>query len=184
MNFIKVYNNVFDKTYCDNVIEYWKRCEEVGLTQDRTNVSKMLVDDKNIYIPYINLAYADAELYSVFIKGIWNCYHQYADEIPVLKELDSHQIHTVKLQKTKPRQGYHGWHCEAGTRNTSNILLVWTVYLNDNFEAGETEFLYQSYRYKPKQGDVVIFPSAFTHTHRGNPPINGDKYILTGWIEF
>jgi hypothetical protein len=69
-------------------------------------------------------------------------------------------------------------------RESSTRVLVWTVYLNDNFDAGETEFLYQQYRYKPKRGDVVIFPAAFTHTHRGNPPINGTKYIITGWIEF
>jgi hypothetical protein len=56
--------------------------------------------------------------------------------------------------------------------------------LNDNFEAGETEFLYQQYRYKPKMGDVIIFPAAFTHTHRGNPPIGGTKYIITGWLEY
>ena len=27
-----------------------------------------------------------------------------------------------------------------------------------------------------------IFPAGFMHTHRGNPPISNDKYILTGWF--
>lgn len=26
--------------------------------------------------------------------------------------------------------------------------------------------------------------AGFTHTHRGNPPISGTKYIITGWVEF
>ena len=65
-----------------------------------------------------------------------------------------------------------------------NRVLTWTAYMNDDFDAGETEFLYQQYRYKPQQGDIVVFPAAFTHTHRGNPPYNGTKYILTGWVEF
>ena len=23
-----------------------------------------------------------------------------------------------------------------------------------------------------------------THVHRGNPPLSGSKYIITGWLEF
>jgi hypothetical protein len=51
-------------------------------------------------------------------------------------------------------------------------------------EGGETEFLYLSQRVKPKTGRLVIFPSGYVHTHRGNPPLSGEKYIMTGWIEF
>jgi hypothetical protein len=32
-------------------------------------------------------------------------------------------------------------------------------------------------------GDVVIFPGAFTHAHRGNMVLSGSKVILTGWYE-
>ena len=55
------------------------------------------------------------------------------------------------------------------------------IYLNEDFEGGETEFLYFNKRIKPKQGRLVIFPAAFTHTHRGNPPIGGTKYLASTW---
>ena len=54
--------------------------------------------------------------------------------------------------------------------------------MNDVEEGGETEFLYQSFRVKPKAGTLILFPSFFTHTHRGNPPLKGVKYLATGWI--
>jgi len=57
------------------------------------------------------------------------------------------------------------------------------LYLNDNFEGGETEFIYQKDRIKPRKNRLLIWPAAYTHVHRGNPPINGDKYIITGWVE-
>ena len=86
-----------------------------------------------------------------------------------------------KLQKTKKRGGYHAWHCEQASYDTASRVLTWSIYLNDVAEGGETEFLYQSKRIKARKGKICIFPAGFTHVHRGNPPLSGDKYILTGW---
>ena len=79
-------------------------------------------------------------------------------------------------------QGYHVWHCERNAMQFTMRELVWTIYLNDMPDGeGETEFLFQKFRYKPQKGDIVIFPASFTHTHRGNPPYTRTKYIATGW---
>ena len=32
-------------------------------------------------------------------------------------------------------------------------------------------------------GKLVIWPAYFTHTHRANPDLKEDKYIITGWLE-
>ena len=58
------------------------------------------------------------------------------------------------------------------------------LYLNDVDEGGETEFLNQHLRIRPKCGRLVICPAFWTHFHRGNPPINGVKYMINGWMEF
>ena len=90
----------------------------------------------------------------------------------------------IKLQKTSPGEGYHLWHCEnSGLQNSSRVFFF-IMYLNDIEEGGETEFLYQNKRVKPKEGRIILAPSSFTHTHRGNTPLKGDKYILTGWFEY
>ena len=80
-----------------------------------------------------------------------------------------------------PTEGYHGWHSETNNIACASRTLVWSVYFNDVEEGGETEFLYQNRRELPRQGDVLIFPAGYTHTHRGNPPIGGDKYLITSW---
>lgn len=95
----------------------------------------------------------------------------------------------INLQRYRAdRGGYPYWHCElypkdAGAETLHRVLL-WTIYLNDGFGAGETEFLYQQRRIKPKTGTLLIAPTAFTHTHRGNTPTGGDKYIATSWVLF
>lgn len=84
--------------------------------------------------------------------------------------------------------GYPYWHCEHYPRDREaeslHRVLLWTLYLNDGFAGGETEFLFQQRRITPSTGALLIAPAAFTHTHRGNVPIGGDKFIATSWILF
>ena len=84
--------------------------------------------------------------------------------------------------------GYPYWHCELypldANAETLHRHLLWTLYLNDDFEEGETEFLFQQRKAKPRTGSLLIAPTAFTHTHRGNRPVGGDKMIATSWILF
>ena len=65
-----------------------------------------------------------------------------------------------------------------------DLIKTYILYLNDVEEGGETELLYQSMRFKPEAGTLLLFPAGFTHTHRGNPPLSGEKYIMTGWVEY
>ena len=93
----------------------------------------------------------------------------------------------INLQKYVAGQGgYPYWHCEQYPKRDNGEALhravLWTIYLNDGFDAGETEFLYQQRKVAPRTGSLLIAPTGFTHTHRGNRPERGDKYIATSWI--
>ena len=95
----------------------------------------------------------------------------------------------INLQRYKADQGgYPYWHCELYPKDRNceplHRHLLWTIYLNDGFEEGETEFMYQQRTIAPRTGSLLIAPTAFTHTHRGNMPKGGDKYIATSWVLF
>ena len=105
----------------------------------------------------------------------------YFERYPILKQ--GRYVHlNCKFQRTKPGEGYHTWHYE-NSGDSRYRKLVTMLYLNDVEEGGETEFLYLHRRVQPRQGRLLIFPAGFTHTHRGNPPLSGDKFILTSWLE-
>ena len=90
-------------------------------------------------------------------------------------------IYDAKLKKIPIGGGFHDWHYENSGLLVSPRKLVIQLYLNTIEEGGETEFLYINKRIKAKQGRLIIFPAGFTHTHRGNPPIGQDKYIVSTW---
>ena len=73
---------------------------------------------------------------------------------------------------------------EAGDIHACRKIIAAQLFLNTVEEGGETEFLYQNKRLPPVQGTLALYPAGYTHTHRGNPPLKGNKYIMTTWLEF
>jgi len=201
-DFIMTIPNAARLEYCDYLIrrfEFYKetRAEGSGKVWSRQaqeeGISKLRKEDDTLFLD------GDAEdkdedehLYSTNVRLleelvtiIWNCYDKYSKEWDIIRTLNEHYISpTVRIQKTKPGQGYHVWHADGGDIFTNRRIIVMNLYLNTVEEGGETEFLYQHKRISPEKGMMVLFPAVWTHTHRGNPPLSGDKYIVTTWLEF
>ena len=85
------------------------------------------------------------------------------------------------IQHYKPGEGYLSWHNERSIHLTHQRALTFMTYLND-VEDGGTEFKYQGLRHNAKKGKTLIWPSDFTHTHRGQKSETQEKYITTGWF--
>jgi hypothetical protein len=189
-NFIGIYEDAFDKNWCEGVMHFMDKAYELGYGYNRieaNDADKHNKDDMQLYACSILKAVSvlDAPYLDKFNEVLWHdCYKHYADEFSVIKNLPFHSAYGVKLQRTPVGGGYHVWHSERGDADASGRVMAFIAYLNDVDEGGETEFLYQHKRVKPKQGTLVLFPAGFTHTHRGNPPLSNTKYIVTGWIEF
>ena len=189
--FIKVFPNAVSTNFCQNVISHFERLLSEGRTisrQQHEGSSNIAKDDEQYFFENeTNQLILDinSQVLREFNSSIKAHYQIYLNEIGILNKVAAHSIsESIKIQKTKPGQGYHVWHCEHTNLISSRRLLFVILYLNNIEYGGETEFLYQSLRIPPVQGTLLFAPSSFTHTHRGNPPLKENKYIITTWIEF
>lgn len=189
-NFIMEYDGFASDELCQNLITYYKNMESAGFVDSRSSLqhtAKHEVDDTNTALHASNvvkLRYTQ-DLSSTFLNLFWGtAYKFYSSKYSILSSTAEHKIYAIKLQNIKVGEGYHTWHFENSDRMLQERLLTFILYLNDVEEGGETEFLYYPKRVKSQTGKLVLFPGSFTHTHRGNPPISNEKYILTGWVEF
>ena len=58
------------------------------------------------------------------------------------------------------------------------------TYLNDVTDQGETEWLHQNLKIKPKKGLTIFWPTDWTFVHRGITSPSQEKYIATGWYNY
>ena len=186
-NFIGIYDNYITKEECNKAIELYEDQNKFNNTINRIGFEKASVlqkQDQQYFAAPTNVDVWWEKLKPMMVNFdlAWNHYvkNTGADEA---YDGDPFHFTTLKIQKTLPTEGYHVWHIEHGKGfENEPRAFVFSVYLNDVEEGGETEFLHFSKRVKPKTGRIVIWPAAFPYVHRGNPPLAGEKYIVTSWM--
>jgi len=186
-NFIGVYDNYLLKDQCENAIKLFEGQHKFNQTVNRQNFEGADLHQKKDDMYFCGPWNVDVwwEACKPLIYNFNNAFTHYIKTTGADLAYDNVGFHftQLKLQKTIPTGGYHLWHIEhsKGTVQESRAF-VYAIYLNDVEEGGETEFLHFSKRVKAKMGRIVIWPSAFPYLHRGNPPLSGEKYILTSWM--
>ena len=176
---IRRYRGAFSRDECKEIIEYINFFENNQILEyDKSALE--LEDHKVVNVTHDYDLGASSKLATMLFPGFKPCVTEYLESISILRS-KKFLLHDLKLKKIPAGGGFHNWHYENGSLSVAARQFVVQLYLNDDFDGGETEFLYQQRREESVAGDIIIFPASYTHTHRGNPPLGGDKYIATSW---
>ena len=175
--FIKEFNfSEDDMSICDGLIEYHNNNMEyknmgksIGANEMKksTDVTVFPASQNPFVLMYKKLLFGYVREYNA----------SYDNPLAELTIADGFNI-----QHYKPGEGYLNWHSERSIHLTHQRALTFMTYLNDVEDGGGTEFKYQGLRHNAKKGKTLIWPSDFTHTHRGQKSETQEKYITTGWF--
>ena len=175
--FIKEFNfSEEDMHLCDDLIEYHKNNMEyknlgksIGANEMKksTDVTIFPASQNPSILMYRKLLFG-------YIKEYNAAYDNPLTEMTIADGFN--------IQHYKPGEGYLNWHSERSIHLTHQRALTFMTYLNDVSDGGGTEFKYQKLRHNAKRGKTLIWPSDFTHTHRGQKSPTQEKYITTGWF--
>jgi len=178
---IRRYTGAFSKEDCEGIIKDIQSLEDQSfLSYDRSALHLQDHEAINVAYNYDWDLPTSTRLSKNILPKFKKCADEYLQTFSVLGR-NKYLIYDLKIKKIPICGGFHNWHYENGSISDAPRAFVMQLYLNDDFEGGETEFLYQNRRELAVAGDVIMFPAGYTHTHRGNPPIGGTKYIATSW---
>jgi len=172
--------HIEDNSLCDDIIEFHKNCPKkepgtIGINVVNTTVK----DSTDTSLQYNDVLF---QRYVIELRKVVKLYENKFERSRICSVYGI--IENVRVQHYKPpNQGFHSWHCERMVANNDRHL-VFMTYLNDVSDAGETEFLYQKFKVRPKKGLTLMWPVDWTYTHRGIKSPTQDKYIVTGWLSF
>ena len=186
--FIGVFPDAVSDSLCSGFVEWFNAVREHGLTfssleapQAEGPLPGIFRKDEMVQVPNMLPAscFPNNTLSLPLWKSIIECFTIYVAEY----NLQDRQLvsNNFNVHRVRPAGGYHVWHHEHSFGEPYRIL-AWHLNLEVPEKGGETEFLHQSIRIKPKVGTLIIWPAGFTHKHRGNPPLEGHKTYVTGWF--
>lgn len=170
---------------CDKIVEYFEanpREQSVGLVGGSVDEGQKKTTDISIK-PKL-LAQEKYKIFDIYIKSLVACFNDYKGQWPFLNTIKGVEIGTFNLQKYSPGGHFSAVHTERFSADTMHRVLAFMTYLNDVEEGGETAFHHYDILIKPQKGKTIIWPAEWTHAHSGGLVKQGNKYIVTGWIQF
>lgn len=174
MEWVRVYENCISDDFCDCLITLFESKQQTGIDQPWRRCKNFTELDKT-------------EMWPEFKNQMKKVLQQYIDDTKCnvlyhVKYIEAPNIFRYDSDSSKPNffaDHSDNWSLETATRQVSIIC-----YLNNVPEdgGGETEFTLLKKKIHPKKGRVLVFPSFYTHIHRGNEMTLGTKYIVVSWF--
>jgi hypothetical protein len=181
---IAVWRNAW--AYADETIEVIENAVEGSGGAIRWTPAEIgnKVLDKNTRSNYhLNLTSAGREnsamrtLNNNYYEMTYACSTWYANHFGI--ENGVHFSETFSVLKYQTGQEFKAHY--DGNSSTKRVISP-ILYLNDEYEGGELEFVNFDEKIKPAKGDFYIFPANFAYRHIAHPVKEGTKYAIVTWL--
>ena len=184
--------NIIKESHNENSLLKWEDWDPMGLIS-KTHLDLIKNDiivfeqNKKEKMAIEHLYYVYSKLFDDYAKdwsgvgewpsyiGKWDLDEWIISEISFLK----HEPHPEWTMAMNYHTDTHSWNKDARAKN---FIATITMYLNDDYVGGEISFLDEStnnlIKYKPKAGDVTIFPSGHPYFHGVYSAKDNNRYAV------
>jgi hypothetical protein len=181
---IDIYNDVWKDSlqtiidierecYNPNSDLHWSRAETMGVGYDqnhRTNYNMGITYQSNLGSSLAQKIHN--QMYMLLLATTIDYNKRYGVEGKLWHE-------EYNMLKYSFGQEYHS-HYDGSTGDGRSLSAI--LYLNDNYEGGQIEFVNFNITIKPTAGMLLLFPSNYAYRHKAHPVTSGTKYAIVTWL--
>ena len=184
-DYIKVYDDVVDAQFCDDIIKNFEFEEH---NQNPVNREKCpTFTELNISTQYNerNSRWMVPQKHGqqIFVEAV----SRYMDELD-LRDMDFPPRYVFEEFRVKRyvagTDDEFSDHVDVGDHSSARRFLAGFLYLNDVKEGGTTDFPKLGHSITPKCGRMLLFPPTWMYRHAGRPVTKGNKYILGTYLHY
>lgn len=180
--------NFLPKPVCTWIIRFARKRLERAPVQDASKGGAFVSDARRS-----NSAAGVSMLQSDLVLQLTKMRIATVTGVPIAQQEPTNILHYARGQEYVPHYDFIRPEEEAGfARELSTIgqrILTLLVYLNDDYEGGETAFPLLNWRFKGRTGDALLFWNLSTagereplSLHAGLPVTKGEKWLLSKWM--
>jgi len=189
-DFIKTYDNVLDRQFCNTLIEKFEECESNQLssslreTGGRQFTEVRFGENMNVF----------KDEFAVCLNAFDRIVKQYKEDLSIgeiglgKKQLmnsywpKKYGMEGIKIKRYLDNDtDMFDWHIDVMDGVSNQRFLAFFIYLDDN-EAGTTQFVHKEI--DCVAGSALLFPPMWPWLHRGNKPIKKPKYLLQSYLHY
>lgn len=187
-DFIKVYDDVISEKLCKDIIYLYKVNSHFHKKID--NQKRPKFTELNFTSNLDKMGDIAGNVHSTILQNFRQTKNIYFSEV-VSKAFDGSSFvpnkygwEQLRIKHYLKKTDEFREHVDIGDANSAKRFVSFLLYLNDDFSGGETEFTTCGLTITPKSGRVVMFPPTWNFPHQGNRVSDGEKYILSTYLNY
>jgi len=177
-NYITLYENTLSKEECQNLIDKFELYENLHELEHITAPDGW-------HMQFTQIKLANHQIFEEENKKLRTLFLEAISTYKKEHGIKPHQwptkfsLEPIRMKRYLPNTNERfDEHVEVTNIETARRFLVAFIYLNDDFQGGETDFPQLKILVKPKQGNMVLFPAMWNWLHQGLPVKKKPKYII------
>lgn len=180
--YIYQYDNFVSKLECEMIQHFVETSDSYLDAIDDMNASKNDIRH-NGAIGVTDWAQDDEKMRkadTIIHRHFSRCHQKYLSENKAyyffLRDHHAENLSCNYIYRKYDENDYYDWHVDRSPNE--DFVFSYLLYLNDDFEGGDTLFLDDRIRVRPKTGSMLCFPCTPQMTHKGSPIKKGTKKVI------
>jgi len=182
-NLIYEYTNFISSNECEEISE-WLQPKLESYKTKLGKIKNRIRNNTALNVTYLSPKDINLFLYKKSHDIIQVGYRKYLDDNKFLNYITRNTKHNKEeltgllYYRSYDISDYYDWHIDYSGNLDEQLLFSFILYLNDDFEGGNTLFINDRLKIVPKSGTLLCFPCDLHHAHKSTKILIGQKNIL------